>query len=333
MKANKFFAVALAALTLVGFNACNKKTEGGSGDEPSAVTSITLDKESAEVEIGATLQLVATVTPAGTAVTWSSSAPDKATVSETGLVTGVAEGRAMIVAKAGDKQAACIVTVGTVEDDLAKKMQPYLEGTDYYLFAMGEKTSAKLKAEAIKKDFRFNGGYTDEGTIPDEVTSLLEIWDDSFVGGNGGGLNSFGLLDGYISLVSAQGVWGSAGYGGFRLINRSDVDLSDIQTNKDEYTLVITYKCPANNANDGVKFTLESTEGDGKVEIPVAGNTKGDWVVVERKMSALFAQGLNWEKAWTPAGKAAFYPIELFIDKVGQGLDVDAVFIYKPKAE
>mgnify|MGYP003504257961 CR=1 FL=1 len=331
MKTNKFFAVALAALTLVGFNACKDKPAGG-GEEPSNVT-ITLDKETADLEVGATLQLTATVTPAGTAVTWSSSAPDKATVSDAGLVTGVAEGRAMIVAKAGDKQAACIVTVGSVEDDLVKKMQPYLEGSDYYLFSMGEKTAAKLKAGAIKKDFRFNGGYTDEGTIPDDVTSLLEIWDDSFVSGAGGGLNSFGLLDGYISLVSSQGVWGSAGYGGFRLINRTDVDLSDIQTNKEEYTLVITYKCPANNANDGVKFTLESTASDGKVEIPVSGNTNGDWVVVERKMSTIFAQGLDWTAPWTTTAKAAFYPVELFIDKVGQGLDVDAVFIYKPKAE
>ena len=29
MKANKFFAVALAALTLVGFGACNKKEQPG----------------------------------------------------------------------------------------------------------------------------------------------------------------------------------------------------------------------------------------------------------------------------------------------------------------
>ena len=84
-----------------------------------------------------------------------------------------------------------------------------------------------------------------------------------------------------------------------------------------------------------MKFTLESTSGDGKVEIPVSGNTKGDWVVVEKKMADLFAQGLDWSKVWTKDGatKATFYPVELYIDKVGQGLDVDAIFIYKPKAQ
>lgn len=336
MKTNKFLLIAMCALTLF---ACKDK-EGNSANGQSADNPVTisLDKESASLEVGQTLQLVATVSPAGTAVTWTSSAPDKATVNETGLVTGVAEGRAMIVAKAGDKQASCIVTVGAVVDDLAAKMQPYLEGSDYYLFSMGEKTAAKLKSGAIKLDLRIDGDYvTDDGEnyyIPETCHALLEVWDKSFDGGAGGGLNSFGLLEGYISLVSAQGVWGSAGYGGLRQVNR-DVNLTDIHTNKSEYVLIITYKCPANNANDGVKFTLESTSGDGKVEIPVSGNTKGDWVVVEKKMADLFAQGLDWSKVWTKDGatKATFYPVELYIDKVGQGLDVDAIFIYKPKAQ
>lgn len=336
MKTNKFLLIAMSALTLI---ACNdKKGNNATGQDADDPVTISLDKESASIEVGKTLQLVATVSPAGTAVTWSSSAPEKATVSATGLVTGVAEGRAMIVAKAGDKQASCIVTVGNVIDDLATKMQPYLEGSDYYLFSMGEKTAAKLKSGAIRQDLRIDGDYvTDDGEnfyIPETCHALLEVWDKSFDGGAGGGLNSFGLLEGYISLVSAQGKWGSAGYGGLRQVNR-DVDLTDIEASKSQYVLVITYKCPANNANDGVKFTLESTSGDGKVEIPVSGNTKGDWVVIEKKMSDLFAQGLDWSNVWTKDGKAksAFYPVELFIDKVGQGLDVDAIFIYKPKAQ
>ena len=50
------------------------------------------------VAIGGTTQLTATVSPAGTAqgVTWSSSAEAVATVSSTGLVTGVSGGQAVI---------------------------------------------------------------------------------------------------------------------------------------------------------------------------------------------------------------------------------------------
>lgn len=339
MKTKKFLVVAMASLALI---ACNDKKDGGNSEAPSEVTSLTLNLETADLPIGETLQLVATVTPAGTAVTWSSSAEDKATVDENGLVTGVAEGRAMIIAKAGEKQAACIVTVGEVVDDLVERMKPYLEGSNYYLFAFGEKTAEKLAEGAIKQDLRFDGAYQtrinpetgeEESYIPDETHSLLEVWDKSFDGGDGGGLNSFGLLDGYISLISAEGKWGSAGYCGLRQIHHS-VDLTDIHNNASEYTLVITYKCSANNANDGVKFTLESCVGETKVEIHADGNTGGDWKIIERSMAALVEQGLNWSQVWssgTEGQPANFYPFELFIDKVGQGLDVDAIFIYKKK--
>lgn len=63
-----------------------------------------------------TKQLVVTPTPttADADVIWSSSAPSKATVSSTGLVTGVTAGTATITAKSvadGSKTATCAVTV------------------------------------------------------------------------------------------------------------------------------------------------------------------------------------------------------------------------------
>ena len=85
MKANKFFAVALAALTF-GFVACNQ-------NEPSQPVKIT--PAEAEVAVGATVQLSANVE-----VTWTSSNPQIAGVNDKGLVTGIAEGEATITAKA-----------------------------------------------------------------------------------------------------------------------------------------------------------------------------------------------------------------------------------------
>ena len=82
---------------------------------PVAVNSITLDKTSGSVYTGKTLQLTATVGPdnaADKSVTWSSSNPAVATVSETGLVTGVAAGSAVIEAKASSGLTAkCEITV------------------------------------------------------------------------------------------------------------------------------------------------------------------------------------------------------------------------------
>ena len=65
------------------------------------VASVTLDKDSAVLILGETLQLTATVLPANAAnpsLTWTSSDEDVATVSNTGLVTSVAEGTATIKA-------------------------------------------------------------------------------------------------------------------------------------------------------------------------------------------------------------------------------------------
>jgi len=79
-----------------------------------AVTSVQIDPETAELEEGKTLELTAAVLPEDAtdkAVTWSSDNESVATVSEDGLVTALAEGKAVITATAGDKTASCSVTV------------------------------------------------------------------------------------------------------------------------------------------------------------------------------------------------------------------------------
>jgi len=97
MKANKFFAVALAALALM---ACDKK------QEPSQTLKIT--PAQAEVAVGATVQLSANME-----VTWSSSDATIAGVNDKGLVTGNKEGEATITAKGVkvDGIATCKITV------------------------------------------------------------------------------------------------------------------------------------------------------------------------------------------------------------------------------
>jgi hypothetical protein len=65
-----------------------------------AATSVSVTPPTATIAVAGTQQLAASVLPSGAsqAVTWSSSAPSKATVSSTGLVTGVASGSATITA-------------------------------------------------------------------------------------------------------------------------------------------------------------------------------------------------------------------------------------------
>lgn len=62
-----------------------------------ATPSVNLNAHNINVAVGDTVQLYATVIPAGSTVTWSSSATGKATVSN-GVVTGVSAGSAIITA-------------------------------------------------------------------------------------------------------------------------------------------------------------------------------------------------------------------------------------------
>lgn len=72
---------------------------------------LSLDKSTLSVAHGSTSQLVATTTPAGMRVAWGTSDATKATVDQSGLVTGVAAGSATITAMFGGITKSCAVTI------------------------------------------------------------------------------------------------------------------------------------------------------------------------------------------------------------------------------
>lgn len=101
----------LAILTLLALPllfACSEK-------EPEVrVESVSVSPSSKELGIGETVQLSAQVTPSTATkkdISWSSSKPSVASVSPSGLVTGVGEGTATITATADGKKGECKVTV------------------------------------------------------------------------------------------------------------------------------------------------------------------------------------------------------------------------------
>lgn len=137
MKAKHFLLVALALMA-----GCTKPGDDGNKPKPIdpsqdvAVTGITVLPGSAQLAVGATVTLTATVTPDNATdktVTWSSSDNGVATVAG-GLVTGVAAGSATITAKAGDKTATCAITVTgsepPAEDYTAYYKKNYWDRTD-----------------------------------------------------------------------------------------------------------------------------------------------------------------------------------------------------------
>ncbi|MDR2094854.1 MAG: Ig-like domain-containing protein [Treponema sp.] len=102
---------ALCVMTL-----CVTACESPAGSNDRAVTGVSLNKTTLSVAVGGTETLNATVAPADAAnknVTWTSSDPAKATVSGSGVVTGVAEGTTTITVTTvdGGYTATCTITV------------------------------------------------------------------------------------------------------------------------------------------------------------------------------------------------------------------------------
>lgn len=81
------------------------------GDTANTVQGVQISKSTATIAANATVQLKAKTFPVEGAITWASSDTTAATVDNTGKVTGVAAGSAIITATCGEYDAACTVTV------------------------------------------------------------------------------------------------------------------------------------------------------------------------------------------------------------------------------
>lgn len=326
MKTVKWFALATAAFM---FAACENTPEEG-------VTSISLDQSTATVEVGKTITLNATVEPEGTEVTWASSNTAAATVNG-GVVTGVAEGTAIIVASAGTQTASCLVTVvaegegegegGGNTDVDPGDLHASLQGSDYFIFQMDGVTSEKI-ASKIVADFR-----------PDEVSKFLYIWDNTYAAGTTQGLNFYGEPEGWVSLDVLSVGWSGFAYSiaDTELLNK----LSAIMSEPENYYFHIAIK--STDTASHLLF-LDGTAGSGKICVgeaafvdggntyqPVAGLKRdGSWNEIEVCMADLLAQGLSYGNNNT-AALNVFGALSGAV--AGTNLQFDAAFIYKKAQE
>ncbi len=118
-------ASGLATAVAAGSAMITATSEGQSGTSSITVTnvpvaSVALTPASATIQVGQTQQLAATLkdasgnTLSGRAVSWSSSSPSVATVSGSGLVTGLATGSAAVTATSEGQSGTSSITVTTV---------------------------------------------------------------------------------------------------------------------------------------------------------------------------------------------------------------------------
>lgn len=107
--------VLLAALMIVGISACTSETI--TAPEPAKATTVSLNVTAAQLEIGRTVNITATVKDqrdsvmTGKTITWASNNTSIATVSQTGVVTAVGRGQASIVASFEGKSATATIFV------------------------------------------------------------------------------------------------------------------------------------------------------------------------------------------------------------------------------
>ena len=233
----KMFIWAAAATVLLA--SCNKNEETG-------VQSVRLDKTTLTVEVGQTAQLTATVTPEGAAeVVWSSANPETATVDATGMVTGVAEGNAIIVATAGDKTANCMVQVvaegqgqgGDEPGGDPGSLHASLQGSDYYILQLDAINAEKI-ADKIVADLR-----------PNDQTQFLYVWEETMIAGETQGLNFYGEPEGWVSLTVNSGkTWSGFGYSVGENKDTGEKDftslnaMADIMAAPEDYTFHIAFK-------------------------------------------------------------------------------------------
>ena len=131
-------AVSAGAVTITVTTQDGNKTANCTISVTQPVMGVNLNKTAHTLIVGATERLVAAIEPANAtnqAVTWSSSVPTVATVSNDGLVTAVNAGVAVIIVTTqdGGKTATCTVTVSpltSVETSDAPLARVYPNPTD-----------------------------------------------------------------------------------------------------------------------------------------------------------------------------------------------------------
>ncbi len=125
--------------------------ENGGGGNPGnvAVTGVSLNQSTAQLQVGQNVQLNATVAPSNATnkqVTWTVSNSGVASVSQSGVVTGVSPGTATVTATTadGNKTAVCNVTVVSTTIVIGDSVRGLKKTGDNLLFYVNGATFADL---------------------------------------------------------------------------------------------------------------------------------------------------------------------------------------------
>lgn len=148
--------------------------QGGEVNPPKPEVKITVAPTTAEVIAGETVTLTATTENFDGTVAWASDQPEIATV-EGGVVTGVAEGTAVITATAGEKSASATITVLPVPGPTVQTVALKYDPLNCYNYTWSEATSLP----AFTMEFKFMAktwhGKNNESGICNRLAGIENI--------------------------------------------------------------------------------------------------------------------------------------------------------------
>lgn len=313
MKTNKFFATALAVLALVGFTACEQKNP---------VETLELTETSITLKVGDTHQLTANVA----VESWTSSNPAVAAVSN-GLVVAVAEGTAIVSATAAGVTKTCVVLVTADAtqgngNGNGNTTAAQVKGTKIWPIVL-DAVTAEANASKIVGDLRI-----------DDTNNFLYIWaaGETYVAGEGTGLNFHGNTEGYVSLtVAAPQGWSGLGFNlGDASAAAAEQLRQAIVANPDKYFLHIAMKAttPGNHQfytfNDAATSFAVGTATIEKGQVIGDFTRDGSWAEFDVPMASFAAAMANLT---FPTGGNIF--CALSGAAVGSQLNLDAVYFYE----
>ncbi len=309
MKTKQICAMALAALSLFGFSACNDNKKNNDPEQD-----LKLSETSISMKVGETHTLTANITVDA----WASNDETIATVAD-GVVTAVKDGNAIITATAGSQTKTCIVAV-TKDGQQGDGGSKVVKGSQIWPIILDGTTT---EANASKTIASF---------APNDVDQFLYVWDNTYTGGTASGMNFYGNTDGYTTLIVASG-WSGCG---FCLTEKgtgwqaAEALRAAIVADPDSYYLHMGIKSTDNYSHcfyifgsEATKFVLGKTAVyDGPVYQDFTRD--GSWQEFDIPMSK-YATALS--STTCAAGVNVF--VALTEGVVGAQLNLDAVYFYK----
>ena len=245
---------------------------------------------------------------------WETSNAEVATVVD-GLITAISEGTTTILATANGITKMCVVDVRVVIDSI--------KGSEVWPIIM-DGVTYEANASKIKADFRV-----------DDTNNFLYIWAnaETYVAGDGAGLNFFGNNEGYVSLtVAAPAGWSGCGFFlGATSAAAAEELRKAIVANPDDYYLHLAMKATTTGNHQFYTFADASTSfavGTATIEAgAVIGDftRDGSWAEFDVPMSQ-FATALA-SPTFKTSGDNIF--CALSGAQVGSQLNLDAVYFYK----